>query len=65
MRFGGGHFRREAFDFEAEHVADVDDFGAAERFEVRHDDAVQSLGERLAGRALQADDADFLDVGRL
>ena len=62
---GGRHLRRQSFDFEAQHVADVDDLSAAERFEVGHDDAVKTLGEGLAGRALQADDADFLDVGRL
>ncbi len=62
---GRGHFSREAFDFEAQHVANVDDFGAAQRFEVRHDDAVEALGEWLAGRALQPDDADFFYVGRL
>ena len=60
-----GSFGREAFDFEAQHVADVDDLGAAQRFEVGHDHGMQAFGEGLAGRALQAEDADLLDVGRL
>ena len=62
---GGGQFRGKSFDFEAQRVADVDDLVAAKRLEVRDDDAMQTLGERLAGGALEAEHADLLDVRRL
>ena len=62
---GGRHLCREAFDFEAQHVADVDDLCPAEGFKVRNDHGVQALGEWFAGRALQSQNTNLLDVGRL
>ena len=62
---GGRQVRRDVFHVVADDLAHVHDFLLPQHIEVRHDDGVQALGNRIARRALQPHDTDLFDPGTL
>src|ERR1700752_3205304 len=62
--FRGGQLNREFFYVEAENLFRVDDFSLLQHIKVWNHDGVQTLGGRIAGTGLEAENTNLLDERR-